>query len=311
MAGKAFVFPGQGSQYVGMGKDLYEEFPVARDTFDVASDVVGFDLREVCFAGPEETLKETRFTQLAIVVHSVAAWRIADDNGFVPDYVAGHSVGEYSALVAAGALAFEDALRLVRIRAEAMYSAGLEKPGAMAALVGVPEGRLEELLTAAREACVLEPANYNSRVQVVVSGDEAAVARAVDLARSFGVRKAIRLNVSGAFHSSLMAAAGRKLGEALDSVVFSRARIPVIANVTGGGVVEPDEIKRLLARQLTSPVLWLQSMLYLIGHGVRSFVELGPGGVLCGLLKRIEPEVACVSCGDAGALREMLGEVSA
>ena len=311
MAKLAAIFPGQGSQYVGMGKDIFEEFAVAREAFEIATDVVGFDLKEVCFEGPEEKLRETRFTQLAILTHSVAIWRLVEAEGLRPEFVAGHSVGEYSALVAAGALSFTDALRLVKIRAEAMYSAGVEKPGAMAALIGMPEENVDGLLEAARQSGIVAAANYNSPVQLVISGDVAAVEKAVEAARSYGAKRCIRLNVSGAFHSPLMKTASDRLADALRSVSFSRAGIPVVANVTAAKVTEPEEIADLLERQLTSPVLWHQSMAYLTDQGIGSFVELGPGSVLCGLLKRINPQAGCVSCSDADSVREFLQEVSA
>jgi [acyl-carrier-protein] S-malonyltransferase len=298
MSKTAFIFPGQGSQYVGMGRDISEAFPAARDAFDVANDILGFDLSAICFNGPEERLRETRYTQLAILAHSVAVWRVIKDKGTSPDFVAGHSVGEYSALVANGSLAYSDALRLVRVRAEAMYSSGVKWPGAMAAIIGIPEGKLDDLLTEAGEAGIIVPANYNSPAQIVVSGEVAAVEKAIEVARSHGAKRAIRLNVSGAFHSPLMEPAEQELASAMDAVGFSDTEIPVVSNVSARGVTAPGEIAELLRRQLTSPVRWHQSMTYLLGRGIRSFVEVGPGKVLCGLLKRIDPEAGCTSCSD-------------
>jgi [acyl-carrier-protein] S-malonyltransferase len=293
-----------------MGKDVFEAYSAAKDVFETANDILGFDLAGICFEGPEEKLKETRYTQPAILAHSVAMWRIVADRGVRPDFVAGHSVGEYSALVAAGALAFSDAVSLVRIRAQAMFSSGEEQPGAMAAVIGVPEGNLDGFLGEARQAGIIEPANYNSPVQVVISGDVAAVDKAVEVARAHGAKRAIKLKVSGAFHSPLMRSAEEELATALESVTFSEAEIPVIANVTGRSVTQPEEISALLRRQLTSPVLWQQSMRYLLDQGVASFTEVGPGGVLCGLLKRIEPEARCVPCSDRKGVESFLKGVT-
>jgi [acyl-carrier-protein] S-malonyltransferase len=309
--GTAYIFPGQGSQYVGMGRDLYEAEEVARAVFDEADRVLGFDLSKICFEGPEERLRETRFTQPAILTHSVAVWRIFEQAGIRPEFVAGHSVGEYSALVAGGGLAFDDALILVRERAEAMYEAGLQRPGAMAALIGISEDDLGRLVEKYRGEGVITAANYNSPVQMVISGEVGAVEAAVAGAREFGARRAIRLNVSGAFHSPLMVPAAERLAATLRKTEFSAAAIPVVSNVTAEGVTDPEVIMNLLEQQLTSPVLWSQSMRYLVGQGVTSFVEVGPGTVLCGLLKRIAPDVRCVSCSDTKSVAEFMEEVSA
>ena len=306
MPKSAWIFPGQGSQYVGMGKDLVEAHPSARETFESANAILGFDLAAICFNGPEEVLRETRYTQLAILVHSVAASRLLFGKVPSPAYVAGHSVGEYSALVAGGSLDFKDALGLVKARAEAMYAAGLARPGAMAAVMGMPEENLEPLLAAAREAGVVAAANYNSPVQVVVSGEVPAVEEAVKISSSFGAKRAVRLAVGGAFHSPLMKAAEEELARALRAARFSRPAVPVVSNVVARAVVEPREIAALLERQLTSPVLWQQSVRYMVGEGVTSFVEIGPGNVLCGLLKRTAPEAECASCADLKSLEAFL-----
>lgn len=311
MAKTACVFPGQGSQYAGMGRDIYDAYAEARTTFDAANTALGFDLADICFNGPEEKLRETRYTQPAILVHSVAAWRIFEAKGLKPDFVAGHSVGEYSALVANGALAFEDALGLVRDRAEAMFSAGVEKPGAMAALVGLPESNLDGLLKEAAGSGIIAAANFNSPAQIVVSGEVAAVEKVLEIARSHGAKRAIRLNVSGAFHSPLMKLAEDKLASSLERVTFSDPAIPVISNVTAESVSEGATIASLLRRQLTSPVMWYQSMRYLADMGVSSVVEVGPGSVLCGLLKRIDPGMGCVSCSDREGIERFLEGVVA
>jgi [acyl-carrier-protein] S-malonyltransferase len=302
MAKAACIFPGQGSQYVGMGRDLYDAVPEARETFDEADRVLGFKLSGICFEGPEERLRETRYTQSAILVHSVATWRVFEQAGFHPDFVAGHSVGEYSALVASGSLAFGDALRLVRERAEAMYAAGLERPGAMAALIGMPEENLGRLLEAARETGIVAAANYNSPIQTVLSGSVEAIETVIRRAKDFGAKRAIRLNVSGAFHSPLMEPAQKRLAAALRATEFDDAVVPVVSNVTGKAASDRRDIVDLLERQLTSPVLWYQSMQYLVEQG-------GPGTVLCGLLKRIAPDVHCASCSDGKSVTQFLGGV--
>jgi len=309
MADIAFVFPGQGSQFVGMGRDLYDCFKVAKETFDVADDIVGFELSKICFNGPEDKLRETRYTQLAVLVHSVAAWRVIEAKAPKPDYVAGHSVGEYSALVASGALAFIDALRLVRIRAEAMYEAGIKRPGAMAAILGISDEGLEGLLKDVREAGTIVAANYNCPGQVVISGEVSAVDRAVEVAKEHGAKRAIKLNVSGAFHSPLMADAQAKLSEALRVTSFGDARIPVVSNVTAKPVTAKDEIVGVLEKQLLNPVRWQQSMEFIIGQGVKRFVEVGPGSVLCGLMRRIDSDVTCLSCADRASVEKFLREV--
>jgi [acyl-carrier-protein] S-malonyltransferase len=293
-----------------MGRGLYESDPGARQVFDEADRVLGFELSRICFEGPEERLRETRYTQPAILVHSVAVWKAVEQSGFRPDFVAGHSVGEYSALVAGGSLAFGDALRLVRQRAEAMYEAGLERPGAMAALIGMPLENVGPLLEECAKTGVIAAANYNSAVQVVVSGETGSVDAAVAKAKDFGARRAIRLNVSGAFHSPLMEPAQTRLAASLHQTEFSEAGIPVISNVTGKAVTAPGDIAVLLEKQLTSPVLWYQSMQYLVDQGVGLFAELGPGSVLCGLLKRIAPTAQCASCSDGKSVTEFLEGVS-
>lgn len=306
MEKKAAIFPGQGSQKVGMGKELYEAFDAARETFDEAGEVLGFDIKSICFEGPEDKLKQTQYTQPAIVTHSVAAWRVISSGGFTPDYVAGHSVGEYSALVAGGVLTFVDALRLVKVRAEAMQNCGEENPGTMAAVIGMPEEKMDELLETAGAAGTIAAANFNSPGQTVVSGDIAAVEKATEIAPELGAVRAIKLNVSGAFHSPLMAASVAELTAMFGRVEFKPASVPVVCNVTAAPSTDPGEIQGLLERQLLSPVLWSQSMQFMLGDGVQRFVEVGPGKVLCGLLRRIDRGATCAPCSDVNTVNEFL-----
>lgn len=307
---RAAIFPGQGSQKVGMGKDLYEAFDEAREAFDEANEILGFDLKSVCFEGPDEKLVQTRYTQPAIVAHSIAAWRLITSSGFRPAYVAGHSVGEYAALVAGGVLTYADALRLVKVRAEAMQNCGEENPGTMAAIIGMPEERLSDLLEGARAAGVIEAANFNSPGQTVVSGDISAVTRATEIAPGLGAKRAVRLNVSGAFHSPLMEKSVADLSAMLGRVEFRPASVPVVCNVTARPGTDPVEIRELLKKQLLSPVLWQQSMQFMIREGVKNFVEVGPGNVLCGLLRRIDRSADCASCSDVKTVNEFLGGIA-
>lgn len=305
----AWLFPGQGSQYVGMGGDLIQAYPVVRETFAEANAVLGFDLQSICLSGPEETLRETRYTQLAILTHSVAVSRVLEGRCPQPEMVAGHSVGEYAALVACGALKYDDALRLVKARAEAMFSSGLERPGGMVAMIGVPEDNLAPLLAEAGRAGTIAVANYNSSAQVVLSGESAAVDRAAECGPSFGAKRAIRLNVSGAFHSPLMEAARERLARAIEAVDIAAPRVPLVSNVTGASVSAPRQIRDLLERQLTSPVRWRQSVEFIVDQGLDGLVEVGPGNVLCGLAKRAAPEVRCVACSDLKTVEAFLAEV--
>jgi [acyl-carrier-protein] S-malonyltransferase len=287
-----------------MGKDIAEAYPVAAEAFGTANDVLGFDLADICFNGPEEKLRETRYTQLAILAHSVAAWRVIRDKGASPDFVAGHSVGEYSALVANGSLDYADALRLVQVRAAAMFKSGVETPGAMAAIIGIPEEKLDDLLADAGKTGIIVPANYNSPAQTVLSGEVAAVERAIEAARTHGAKRGIRLNVSGAFHSPLMKPAEQELAAAIENVSFTEATVPVVSNVAASAVTAPGEIADLLRKQLTSPVRWSQSMKYLRDQGVDLFVEVGPGKILCGIMTRIDPEAKCIQCSDAASIED-------
>ncbi|MBX6362322.1 MAG: ACP S-malonyltransferase [Gemmatimonadetes bacterium] len=296
----ALLFPGQGSQFLGMGRDLAERFPAARAAFEEADAALGVPLTRLMWEGPEEELTLTLNAQPAILAHSVAVARVLAERLGDAAYGAGHSLGEFSAYVVAGSLAYADALRTVRRRGELMFRAGQERPGTMAALLGLDDAAVERVC---REAsgpdgeCV--PANYNSPAQVVISGDLAAVERAMTLATAAGAKRAVRLNVSGAFHSPLMAVAEAGLEARLAEVELATPRFPIVSNVTAEPVAEPGEARRLLVRQLTSPVRWTASMQYLVGVGVTRFLELGPGSVLAGLLKRVSREVEVRSIGTA------------
>ncbi len=296
------LFPGQGSQYVGMGRDLAERFPVARATFEEADATLGLPLTRFMWEGPEAELTATRNAQPALLAHSIAVLRVLRERspGLSIAYAAGHSLGEFSAYVAAGSLAFDDALRTVRRRGELMFEAGQARPGTMAAVLGLEDVEVERIC---REASagdgVVVPANYNAPAQVVISGDVAAVARALELARAAGARKLLPLNVSGAFHSPLMEVAVAGLRAQLEGVVVQVPDFPVISNVTAQPVRASETARPLLVRQLTSPVRWTDSMRALVGAGVDRFLELGPGSVLAGLLKRVSRDVECRSVGTA------------
>jgi [acyl-carrier-protein] S-malonyltransferase len=290
MSTLALVFPGQGSQYVGMAKDLFEHHAPSRELLQRADDILGIPLSGICFGGPEEELRQTKNTQPAIFVHSIAVLRLLNDHG--AGMAAGHSLGEYSALVAADALSFEDALRLVRLRGELMQKAGEEQKGTMAAVVGLEPALLEAVCAEASAAGVVQPANFNSPGQTVISGSVDGVRQAMALAKERGAKLVKELVVSGAFHSPLMASASDGLLHALQNVRIADARIPVYTNVTAEPVRSAAEIRDLLHRQLTSPVRWEQSVRNMVRDGAQRFTEVGPGKVLQGLVKRISPEVA-------------------
>jgi len=281
----AYIFPGQGSQYVGMGKDLYEQSDAARELFEKADAILGVPLSRICFEGPEEELKQTKNTQPAIFLHSVILTRLMDRNDVA--MVAGHSLGEYSALVFAGALTFEDGLKVVRVRGELMQRAGEEQKGTMAAVVGLLPDILVEICREASSAGIVQCANLNSPGQIVISGSVSGVQKAMEIAKLKGAKLVKELVVSGAFHSPLMQSAQMGLHSALERTAIQNTGIPVYANVTGRPVEKAEEIRRLLEEQLTSPVQWEASVQNMIRDGATNFVEIGPGKVLQGLVKRI------------------------
>ena len=285
---KAYVFPGQGSQFPGMGKELFDTNERAKEMFLRANEILGFDITGVMFSGSAEDLRATAVTQPAIFLHSVIAAACQQD--FKPDMTAGHSLGEFSALVAAGALGFEDALRLVAIRADAMQKACEACPGTMAAVLGMDFQTIEDIC--AETDGVVVPANYNSPGQLVISGENEAVDAACVALKAAGAKRALKLPVGGAFHSPLMAPAAERLAEAIEATPFSEPFCPVYQNVDALPHTDPVEIKANLLKQLTSPVRWAQTVENMIAGGATSFTEVGPGSVLVGLIKKIAPEGA-------------------
>ncbi len=299
MAKIAFLFPGQGSQYVGMGKSLARAYSAARRVFQQADDVLGFPLSRLCFEGPEEDLKLTHNTQPALLTVSAAALAVLSEREVTPDFVAGHSLGEYSALVAAGSLNFADAVRLVRRRGQYMQEAVPVGVGAMAALLKLPEGKLEEVLSQAAQGDVVSAANLNSPDQVVIAGHATAVGRAVELAKAAGARRAMLLPVSAPFHCSLMKPAQEKLGVDLEATPFADPRCPLVNNWQAREVRTGAEARRGLFEQVPNPVRWTETIRYLISQGVERFIEVGAGGVLTGLLRSIEPSVKGFKFGES------------
>ena len=301
----AFLFPGQGSQYPGMGKTLADRFAVARQTFQQADEALGFPLSKICFEGPAEALQLTENTQPALLTVSIAAFRVLQEQGLKPDYVAGHSLGEYSALVAAESIEFSDAVRLVRKRGQYMQAAVPLGIGAMAALLKLPEGNLDSILAEAAQGEVVSAANLNSPDQIVIAGHSAAVQRAVELAKAAGARRAVLLAVSAPFHCSLMKPAQEQLAVDLNATEFRDLAVPLVNNWQAKVIHTGAEARDGLYQQVPNPVRWAESIRRLASEGVTRFVEVGAGGVLTGLLRNINPDLAGSKFGEADDLEKI------
>jgi [acyl-carrier-protein] S-malonyltransferase len=311
----AFLFPGQGSQAVGMGKELASNYPVARRTFEEADEALGYRLSALCFEGPEEQLKLTEITQPAILTASVAAWRVLQEKGLKPgvvaNYVAGHSLGEYSAHVAAGTLGFADAVRTVRNRGKYMQEAVPVGVGAMAAILGMPLDKVSEIAAEAAQGEVCQAANINSSEQIVISGNAGAVERAVKRATERGAKKAVGLPVSAPFHCALMQPAQDRLARDLGALTFQNPSCPVVCNVDASVVASAEASRDALIRQVTGTVRWEPSVRLLIEKGASLFIEVGPGKVLWGLMRQIDRSKACLTVGDEASLQKTLAAVAA
>lgn len=296
-----FLFPGQGSQFVGMGRDVFEASRGARLLFEEAEDILGFHITRLCFEGPEDELRRTINSQPAIVLVSLAILEAMKEMGFEPSplYMAGHSLGEYTALIASGALSFEEGIRLVRERGRLMEEAGRMNPGGMAAIIGLDIKTLREIC----DETGAEIANINSPDQVVISGDRRTLAISMDLARARGARRVIRLDVSGAFHSGLMEPAVQGIKEAIKGVRIRGASIPIVANTTASPIKEPEEIKEELVKQIRCCVRWKESVEFMLREGASTFIEVGPGRVLSGILRRIDPSAKAISINGVEGIR--------
>lgn len=302
----AFIFPGQGSQAVGMGKDLADKYPIARQTFEEADEALGYKLSQLCFEGPEDQLRLTEITQPAILTASIAAFRVLQDLIPRPSFVAGHSLGEYTAHVASGTMSFADAVRTVRNRGKYMQEAVPVGVGAMAAILGMEFEKVAAVCQDAEQGEVCSPANINSPEQIVISGNTAAVERGAKLADERGAKRAKLLPVSAPFHCSLMRPAQDRLEADLNKLKMQRPVYPVACNVEASFVSDELRARSTLAAQVTGAVKWLQSMQLLIGQGVETFVEIGPGKVLCGLMRQIDRSKTCLNVGDEASLSKTL-----
>jgi len=306
----AFLFPGQASQYPGMGKELAENYPAARVVFEEADKALGFSISKMCFEGSEEELKQTANTQPAILTVSVAAYRVVAEKGLTPDFVAGHSLGEYSALVAVGALNFSDAVRLVRKRGQYMQDAVPAGQGGMAAIMGISPAVVQDACKRAAEGEICTAANLNSPEQTVISGNASAVKRAVEIASQLGAKRSMMLAVSAPFHSALMMPAQEKLEKDLRATTFSDLQVPLVTNVDADTFRKGDEAREALIRQVSMTVRWQESMRLLLDEGVNTFVEVGPGRVLTGLMRQIERSVASLNVEDEKSLQATVEKIA-
>lgn len=306
----AFVFPGQASQYPGMGKELAEAYPSAKAVFDEADKALGFSISKMCFEGSEEELKLTANTQPAILTCSVATYRVLEEKGLAPDFVAGHSLGEYSALVATGALKFADAVKLVHKRGKYMQDAVPAGKGAMAAIMGLSPAVVADVCKRAADGEICAPANLNSPDQTVISGEHDAIKRAVELASQAGAKRATILAVSAPFHCAMMMPAQEKLAKDLEKVNFGTLRVPLVTNVDADTIETGDQARVALVRQVSTAVRWEESVRLLIEEGVNTFVEVGPGKVLTGLLRQIERSVAALNVEDQASLAKTVEKIA-
>jgi len=305
----AFLYPGQGSQYIGMGKDFYEKDPLVEEFYQKANHILNYDITSLSFSGPEESLRLTKNTQPAILIHSIVATKILRERGIKPIMAAGHSLGEYSALVSAGALSFEEGVLLVHQRGIFMQEAVPLGKGAMAAIIGLDRERVDELIQKVSSDKIVQPANFNSLNQIVIAGEREGVEEAVRIAKEDGAIKAVLLPVSGPFHSSLMRPAAERLKTELDKIEIKDLSFSIIANVNAEKVSSKDRIKELLVEQLYNPVQWERSISKLIEEGIDTFIEVGPGRVLTGLLRRISKDVQGFNVEDTKSLEKTLNSL--
>ncbi|MFC1493459.1 ACP S-malonyltransferase [candidate division KSB1 bacterium] len=293
----AFLFPGQGSQMIGMGRDFFDVYSTASLRYEEAEDILGYSLKKFSFEGPDDQLKQTYVTQPALFVHSTIISELLENQGIKPAVTAGHSLGEYSALFSAGAAGFSEILEVVKVRGELMQKAGEISPGTMAAIIGADEDSVTKLCEEAGSAGIVKPANFNAPGQIVISGSVEGVKKAIEIAKEFGAKRAIELNVSGAFHSPLMEYACEGLNSRIDNTNWKKIQVPVYANATADPEYDPEDISKNLKDQLLKPVLWKDSINNIIDSGIDAFIEVGSGKVLQGLTKRINREYSCYTVG--------------